>query len=147
MESKAMKLTHIVNGLAVSAQLIAEDFKTIAAQGYGAVINNRPDGEKGDYLNAFDAQALAHSHGLEYIHIPVTPAELTADAVKRFKSALSSLPGPVVAHCGTGKRSTAMWALSQAGEFGVDDILEQCAVAGHDLSPLRPRLAIKLDAA
>ena len=138
-----MKLTHLDIGLAVSAQLTAENFKSIADQGYGAVINNRPDGEQGEYLNAQDAQAEAQAHGLQYVHIPVTPTQLTDEAVGLFKAALSSLPGPVVAHCGTGKRSTAMWALSQVGEFDVDEILEQCAAAGHDLLPLKPRLVNK----
>lgn len=138
-----MKLTHLEIGLAVSAQLTAENFKTLAAEGYGAVINNRPDGEKDDYLDADDAQALAQEHGLQYVHIPVTPTQLTDEAVELFKAALSSLSGPVVAHCGTGKRSTAMWALCQVGEIDADEILEQCAVAGHDLSPLKPRLVNK----
>lgn len=138
-----MKLTHLEIGLAISAQLTAENFETIAAQGYGAVINNRPDGEQGDYLNARDAQAEAQAHGLQYVHIPVSPTQMTDEAVGLFKAALSALPGPVVAHCGTGKRSTAMWALCQVGEINADEILEQCAEAGHDLSPLKPRLVTK----
>ena len=136
-----MKLNQLEDGFSVSPQLRAEDFEAIAAAGYKVVINNRPDGEKHDYIPAAEAAELARAHGLEYHHIPVSPTQLTAEAIAKFKSVLEAISGPAVAHCATGKRSSAMWAICKAGAIEVDHILEQCALAGHDLSGLRPMLA------
>ena len=136
-----MKLDHLEEGFSVSRQLSAEDFEAIAAAGYKVVINNRPDGEKHDYMPAAEAAELARTHGLEYFHIPVSPSQITEEAVARFRQVIDSLAGPAVAHCATGKRSSAMWAICKAGALEVDHILERCAAAGHDLSGLRPLLA------
>jgi len=135
-----MKLDQLEDGFSVTQQLQAGDFAAIAAAGFKVVINNRPDGEKPDYISAAEAAQLAEAHGLVYHHIPVTPTQLSEDAVTRLKAVLESVAGPIVAHCGTGKRSSAMWALARAGMVEADHILERCALAGHDLSPLRPRL-------
>lgn len=136
-----MKLDQLEDGFSVSPQLQAEDFAAIAAAGYKVVINNRPDGEKHDYLSAAEAAELARSHGLEYHHIPVAPNQLTQEAIANFKSVMETMTGPAVAHCASGKRSSALWAICSAGGLDVDHILEQCARAGHDLSGLRPMLA------
>ena len=135
-----MKLDQLEDGFSVSPQLQAEDFAAIAAAGYKVVINNRPDGEKHDYMPAAEAAELARSHGLEYHHIPVAPNQLTEEAIARFRSVLETISGPAVAHCTSGKRSSAMWAICKAGALDVDHILERCAAAGHDLSGLRPLL-------
>ena len=135
-----MKLDHLEEGFSVSRQLSAEDFEAIAAAGYKVVINNRPDGEKHDYMPAAESAEIARSHGLEYHHIAVAPNQLTEDAIVKFKAVLETLSGPAVAHCASGKRSSAMWAICKAGTLEVDHILEQCRRAGHDLSALRPML-------
>jgi sulfide:quinone oxidoreductase len=135
-----MDITHVEDKLAVTKQISAEDIATIASKGYAAIINNRPDGEKGDYITAAEAEALAQENGLHYLHIPVNPMQLTEEAITAFRHALENLAGPIVAHCGSGRRSSIMWALSRAGHFDADEILHRCASAGHDLSALRPRL-------
>jgi len=140
LKANLMKLDQLEDGFSVSPQLQAEDFEAIAAAGYKVVINNRPDGEKHDYMPAAEAAELARSHGLEYHHIPVAPNQLTEAAIIKFKAVLDTLAGPAVAHCASGKRSSAMWAICKAGALEVDHILEQCGRAGHDLSGLRPML-------
>ena len=135
-----MNLNHLEDGFSVSPQLQADDFAAIAAAGYKVVINNRPDGEQHDYLPAAEAAELARLHGLEYHHIPVVPNQMTREAIAKFKAVLETITGPAVAHCASGKRSSAMWAICRAGALEVDHILEQCARAGHDLSGLRPVL-------
>jgi len=135
-----MKLDQLEDGFSVSPQLQPGDFAAIAAAGFKVVIDDRPDGEKHDYMPATEAAELARSHGLDYHHIPVAPDQLTQEAIARFKSVLESISGPAVAHCASGKRSSAMWAICKAGALEVDYILEQCARAGHDLSGLRPML-------
>jgi sulfide:quinone oxidoreductase len=137
------KLDELEDGVAVSAQLQPDDFKALAELGYGSIISNRPDGERGVYPTAAEAEALANAHGLHYRHIPVSPEKLDVGLAEDFKAALAEVPRPIVAHCGTGRRSSIMWALSRASEMAVEDILERCREAGHDLMPLRPLLESK----
>ena len=135
-----MKLSHLDDDLAVSGQLTEEDIRAIAAQGYKTIINCRPDGEKGDYITAEQAADVAAACGLAYHHLPVAPDQLTDEAVEKFSAISSAASGPLVAHCGTGRRASVLWALGKAGTADTDEILRRCADAGHDLSPLRPRL-------
>ncbi|MBT6544024.1 MAG: TIGR01244 family phosphatase, partial [Rhodobacteraceae bacterium] len=53
---------------------------------------------------------------------------------------INSADGPVLAYCASGTRSTVIWALGQIGTLPVDEILNQAAQAGYDLSGLRPTL-------
>lgn len=47
--------------------------------------------------------ALAHAHGLRYVHIPVTYAEVTEPERLALARAVRDLPGPVYIHCHHGK--------------------------------------------
>ncbi len=130
----------LVEGLAVSPQIQPEDFTALAAAGYRTVINNRPDGEEMAQLSAAEGAALAARAGLTYVYLPVTMANLSPETIATFKAALESQPGPILAHCKSGTRSTILWALSQVGEQSVESILAIAAQAGYDLSQVRPLL-------
>ena len=78
--------------------------------------------------------------GLEFRWLPVTMPSLSDHDARAFAAALDELPGPTLAFCRTGTRSTALWALSQVGERSTDDVLADAARAGYDLEGLRPRL-------
>ena len=43
---------------------------------------------------------------------------------------------PVFCYCRSGTRSTTLWALSQAGRLGADEIIALAANAGYDMSHL-----------
>ena len=60
---------------------------------------------------------------------------------KAFGQLLHTLPGPVLAYCRTGMRSTTMWALSQAGVTPLPQILEASQKAGFDMKALVQRIA------
>lgn len=47
-------------------------------------------------------------------------------------------PGPKLAYCRSGNRSTVLWALARAGQEPVADLLQTAARAGYDLSGVRP---------
>lgn len=126
--------------LHVSPQITAEDIPAAAARGYRAFISNRPDGEEPGQPEAEALRAAAEAAGLAFVHIPVRGSAIGPDAVAAFRQALNDLPGPILAFCRSGTRTTVLWALSQAGERPVDDIIRAAADAGHDLSGLRPRL-------
>lgn len=128
----------------VSPQLEAGDIEAAAAAGFKTILNLRPDGEKPGYISDTEAADIAAGHGLDYRHIPVpvkgaTP-DITPERLTAFAQALAETPGPALAYCGTGRRAALVWALCAAESTAADEIISQCAAAGHDLSPIRPIL-------
>jgi uncharacterized protein (TIGR01244 family) len=97
---------------ATSPQLQPEDLAAVAQLGYRTIINNRPDGEApGQPLNA-DLEAEAVRLGLGYVFIPVGRS-LSAEQVEAFSEALAASPGPVLAFCASGTRSSVLYQYSR----------------------------------
>jgi len=109
-----MPFKPITENFAVSPQIGAAEVAAAAQAGFTTIINNRPDGEAPGQPSAAEIKALAKQHGLNFVSIPVTAASMTPEAVQRTAAALQAAPGPVLAYCRSGMRSTSMWALSQA---------------------------------
>jgi sulfide:quinone oxidoreductase len=107
-----MKIAKLTPFLAVSPQIAEADLGALAAQGFRAVINNRPDGEAEDQPESAALAAAAGRVGLEYRHVPVVSGKITDDDVAAFARALDAVKGPVLAFCRTGTRSTTLWALA-----------------------------------
>ena len=135
-----MQTKPLTDQLSVTAQLAVADLAQAAAQGFRGIINNRPDGEAPDQPRSDELAAAAARHGLAYRYIPVVPGQLQEAQVDAFAEALGELPGPLLAFCRTGTRSTTLWALQAARRQDADTVLRAAASAGYDLSALRPRL-------
>ena len=138
-----MKIAKLTPFLAVSPQIAEADLGALAAQGFRAVINNRPDGEAEDQPSSAALAAAAGRVGLEYRHVPVVSGKITDDDVAAFAQALDEVKGPVLAFCRTGTRSTTLWALAEARHLDPDAILATAAEAGYDLAALKPRLEVR----
>lgn len=138
-----MDLKRINDHISVSGQIAPEDMAALKAQGFTAVINNRPDGEAPDQPSASDIEAAAKAAGLDYHFIPLGREGVTPDMVEKTKVALEASDGPVFAFCRSGTRSTTLWALSQAGEMEAGEIIDQAAHAGYDMSHLAGHLSRK----
>ena len=102
---------------ATLGQLMPEDLAEVAAMGYQSVINNRPDGEggPGQPTSAQMAQA-AQAAGLTYAYLPVVPGMITPDQARSFAQWLGQQPGPVLAFCRSGARSTQLREMARAFE-------------------------------
>ena len=98
-------------------QIDASHLAEIAKQGYKSVINNRPDFEGGpDQPTNASIQAEAEKLGLNYVFLPVVPGAFTQAEVQEMARLLKTLPGPVLAFCRSGARSTNLYHLaSQLG--------------------------------
>jgi sulfide:quinone oxidoreductase len=138
-----MKIAKLTPFLSVSPQIAEADLGALAAQGFRAVINNRPDGEAEDQPSNASLAAAAHRVGLEYRHVPVVSGRITDDDVTAFVQALDQVKGPVLAFCRTGTRSTTLWGLAEARHLDPKAILATAAEAGYDLAALRPRLDVR----
>jgi uncharacterized protein (TIGR01244 family) len=96
-----------------AGQIEPDQLVEIAAQGYKSVINNRPDGEAGPSQpkNA-DIAAKAEALGLHYAFLPVAPGSMTPAEVQEMNRLLKTMPGPILAFCRSGARSTNLYHLA-----------------------------------
>ncbi len=137
------KFYQITPGFYVAAQLDAEDIARAAELGFRTIINNRPDRESENQLEALEAEQLTNEAGLEYHFLPVRGFQITdEDNVRCFDAVLGASPEPVLAYCKSGTRSAMLWAQAMAGngDLSVTDILVHTADAGFDLGILRDEL-------
>ena len=132
-----MDLRQLTPDLAVSPQILPEDLPALAEAGFRVLINNRPDAEVGPAENDAAMRAAAAAAGMAHHHNPFTPGQITPEMIAAQTAALAS-PGPKVAYCRSGNRSTVLWALSRAGLEPADGLIQTAAQAGYDISGMRP---------
>ncbi|OVZ61752.1 TIGR01244 family protein [Pigmentiphaga sp. NML080357] len=102
--------TSLTENFAVAPQLAPADMAAVAAAGFKSVINNRPDFEGGPAQPSSEQmQAAAEAAGLKYVYQPVNGANIQPGDVATFASLLKTLPGPVLAFCRSGARSTKLF--------------------------------------
>ncbi len=136
-----MEIKKITEGLSVSPQITAADLPAIRAAGFRAVICNRPDAEAGDQPGHDEIRDAATAEGLEFRFLPVTPGMVTDETARAFGTALTELPGPVLAYCRTGTRSATLWSLSEAPRRPLPEILAATKAAGYDMNGVARRIA------
>ena len=135
-----MPLRRLTNELAVAGQVSPSDIPGLAKQGIRAIICNRPDGESPDQPTFAEMEKAAAANGIKIVYQPVVPTAINDADAETFGKLLDELPKPVLVYCRSGMRSTALWALSQAGTLPAEDIVQAAAMAGYDLKPFLPRL-------
>lgn len=143
-----VKIVQLEEGVAVAPQLTAADIGEIAALGFRALVNNRPDGEAADQLSSTEAEAAARQHGLAYRYQPVANARVTDDAlVGAFADSLDDLPRPILFYCRSGTRCTLLWAQASVGRLGVARTAQIAAEGGYNVNVIGERLAELAEAA
>ena len=135
-----MDIRPLSDRYAVSPQIAPEDVPAIAAAGYTTVICNRPDGENPADLSAEALQAAVEAAGLRFVLNPFNAMTLSLDHVAAQKAAMAEAPGPVLAYCASGNRSSVVWALARAGEAPADELIAAGARHGYKLEGLRPQI-------
>jgi uncharacterized protein (TIGR01244 family) len=124
-----------------SPQIGLADVAEARERGITLIVNNRPEGEADDQVPGASIEQAARAAGLDYLAIPVSHAGFSEDQVEAMAVALASTPGPVLAYCRSGTRSTLLWSLAQAkGGRAPDEIATDAARAGYDVGPIRPLL-------
>lgn len=126
---------------AVAPQIAPGDLPAIAAAGYIAIVNNRPDGEEAGQPPGVEIRAAAEAAGLAYSEAPVTNAGFAQPQLDAMTAAITAAHGPVLAYCRSGTRSCNLWALA-AARAGRDPglLVAQAGAAGYDLASLRATL-------
>ena len=126
--------------VSVSPQISVEEAAAARRDGFRSIIGVRPDGEAPGQPSWAEIAAAARSAGLETRHIPVAGNAIDEAAVAEFAEALETMPKPVLAYCGSGKRSAILWALSNNGSLTAEERIRTGKRAGFDFAPLRARM-------
>jgi sulfide:quinone oxidoreductase len=105
----------------VSPQIAPDEIPALAAQGFGALICNRPDGEGQGQPPFAEIALAAEANGLKAVYIPMTGPQASPAALKAFEDAWAGLPKPVLGYCRSGMRAAALWSASSAARIATVD--------------------------
>ncbi|MBK3398077.1 bifunctional protein tyrosine phosphatase family protein/NAD(P)/FAD-dependent oxidoreductase [Methylobacterium ajmalii] len=137
-----MNVKRLAPDLSVAGQIRSADMAALAQAGFRSVICNRPDGEGADQPGFPEIEAAARAAGIEARYLPVVSGQVSDGDAAAFGVLLSDLPGPVLAYCRTGTRSTTLWSLSEAARGRpLPDILSAAEAAGYDMTGAVRRVA------
>lgn len=136
----AAMFIRLTDAVSVAGQIAPADLVEAAAQGFRAVVNNRPDDEQPGQPGGGEVQAAAEAAGLRYTAIPVDHSGFNMDQVAAMAAVLEA-GGPVLAFCRSGTRSANLWALAEASRGGDPDAIVAAGAQGrYDVSMLLPTL-------
>ena len=126
---------HVTDELSVAPQISVADVAQAKAQGFAAIVCNRPDGEEPGQPSAAEIADAARAAGLAYTHIPVRGAPGPAE-VEAMRQAVDDAEGPVLAYCRSGTRSITTWSIGQAmsGARERGELVALGRAVGYDLT-------------
>ncbi|MBI1391848.1 MAG: TIGR01244 family phosphatase [Alphaproteobacteria bacterium] len=129
--------SRLTDDFLVAAQLTTADIAKAKSAGVALIINNRPDGEEPGQPRGEAIAAAAAEEGIRYVEIPIGRTGVTAKHLDDFEAATST-GARTLAYCRSGMRSTIVWAMAKARTGGeIDQLVEQAAAAGYDISAQR----------
>lgn len=110
-----------------------EALEEAANDGFKSVVNMRTASEKQDVTPEEEREA-AEAAGLTYLHHPVDGEKLSGDVVDSFREKVKGLPGPVLVHCASGKRSGALVMMHRGVEEGLsgDEVIQKAEAMGFE---------------
>ena len=135
-----MEIRNVDDHFAVVAQMQPEELAGLAAEGFVAVICDRPDGEEPGQPPLDDMRRAAQEAGLAFHYIPVAGGLFPPAAVAAFAAIRRGTQGKVLGYCRTGTRSITLDALANIGNLSVEDRIARAKAAGYDLSALAERM-------
>ena len=124
MTVNTMDIQLLTTHLSVSPQILVSEMQALSEAGFKSIICNRPDGEGLDQPRFAEIAAAASQYGLQAQYLPVESGNARNEDGQAFGQLLSTLPGPVLAYCRTGMRSSTLWSLLQSGMTPQQQILE-----------------------
>lgn len=135
-----MKRSKIDDGLTVAYQIDPDDVRQLAAEGFRAIVCNRPDDEEPGQPAAAEIAKAAQECGIAFHHIPTTSGQFPKEVIDAFRTVREQADGPVFAYCRTGTRCATIDALANPDGKTADEILQAASAAGYDLSAIRDRI-------
>ena len=136
-----MDLKTLSKKFAVSPQIMPGEVAGIAAEGYRAILCNRPDGEGADQPSFEEIEAAAKAAGIEARYVPVQSGMVQDADVDAFGAALAEVQRPVMAYCRSGTRSATLWSFHESRKRPMPEILAATKAAGYDMNGVARRIA------
>ena len=127
--------SRITEQIALSGMIIDGGVPALAATGIKTIIDLRTKNE-----GTAEEKALVDRAGMTYINIPTTVAGITKEQVAEFAKVMGTAQKPLLIHCGSGNRASAMWASYQINQ-GADP---EATIEAARKTGLRPPLEEKL---
>jgi len=125
-------MMHVLNAyIAIAGALCREDVSQLAKRGYRTLIDLRTDDEPATGLRPDEERQCAIRQGLVYRQIPIKGTTLNICRVASVRRVLQKAQGPVLLHCGSGRRACAFALMHLGCEQGVS--VEECLVRGQRL--------------
>ena len=117
-----------------TGQPTRDELERLTQEGFKTVVNLRTEGEQNQPLSPEAEGEVARKAGLDYLHIPVASTDPRPEQVDQFREKLAELPGPVLVHCASGKRSGAFAVLQLADQQGLsgEEALARARTLGFD---------------
>jgi len=113
-----MNIRYLSKDYAVGPQITPADVGWLKAQGFATLVCNRPDGEAGDQPAFAEIAAEASRHGMQALHLPVVPGQITPADRDAFAALYAAAPKPVLGFCRTGLRAETLWTDTQGRAQG-----------------------------
>ena len=135
-----MDIRTIDETLSVAPQMLPDEVAALAAQGFTALVCNRPDGEEPGQPALDEMRRAAQEAGLAFHHIPVAGGQFPPAAVAAFAAIRRGTPGKVLAYCRTGTRAATLDALANIQGLTAAERIARAQAAGYDLSALAGRM-------
>jgi sulfide:quinone oxidoreductase len=107
-----MNISQIATGYFVTPQILPDDVAALAAEGFVAIICNRPDGEESGQPSAAEVAAACEAAGLAFHHIPISGMPVAIESIQEQHRVIDNSGGPVLGYCRTGQRSQLIWQAS-----------------------------------
>lgn len=118
-----------VGDLLIAGQPTQEALKQVAAAGYRTVISTRGAGEV-----SWDESAAVKELGMAFYQAPMGKplVAITDDQLKQLSNALKNAERPILLHCGSGNRASALWAvwLAEEKDVAVAEALRLATLTG-----------------
>lgn len=123
----------------VTGQLLPAQLEALAEQGVMTFINNRPDMEAPLQPLSQDMETTAHNLSIDYFHIPMSGG-IEPGLIEASVTAYKNAPRPIVAFCGSGMRSTVLWAFSHLDSLGFEGVVDALEKSPYNLNQIYPML-------
>ena len=132
-EKTDMQGTRLNDAITVTGQLTEEQLKQAVQEGFRSVLNLCAPEEESVLPGE---KEKAEGVGLVYVNIPVRKAAISDDLTTRVLSEIDRLPKPVLLHCASGMRASAMGFMHGATRQGLsaEKAMEQAHALGFDCS-------------
>lgn len=131
-----MAIFQLTDSLSVAGQITEQDVPNLAAQGYTAVVCNRPDNEVSEQAKMDVIETACNEVGLLFVRYPVNAMNFPGPDLEGLGLLFDDPKQCVLAYCRTGTRCANLWVATRPHDERPQAV-EMAREIGFDLSMVR----------